>query len=98
MTLTVGDKFWVWNPMTICALTWAMFLAVWIALADNIGHDNFAYCRAGPGGGHIHTNPCNTLYAAFALSIFEWVLLSVSLAHGVDLLRKGRANTKSENV
>lgn len=57
-------------------INWGMFLAVWIALAQQISSDN-SYCTA-PDGGHLHTKPCNTIYSACALAVVNWILFTIS--------------------
>jgi hypothetical protein len=56
-------------------INWALFLAVWVALADNIGKKTFC---ADPSGGLSHVKECDTLYAAFAFAICEWILFTVT--------------------
>src|SRR5947207_9404630 len=57
-------------------INWGMFLAVWIALAEQISC-NTSFCAA-PGGGHLHTKQCKTIYSACALAIVSWILFTIS--------------------
>ena len=73
----------------------ALFLAVWIALADNISC-NTSYCRVTYRGSRSFIRPCQTIYAAFAFAIVEWLLFLATFAgaiRGVVRERK-RAGTK----
>jgi hypothetical protein len=66
-----------WIVLLLEFINWGLFLAVWIGLADAISCDT-GHC-ADPSGGHLHINPCNTLYGAFGLSIAVWILFTLSL-------------------
>ena len=56
---------------------WAMFLAVWIALAVNIGRKDWC---VDPDGSHSRSRECDTIYAAWAFAIVEWILFTATLA------------------
>ena len=58
-----------------------MFLAVCIVLAEQISCDN-TVCAA-PGGRHLNTYPCQTIYAALAFAITTWLLFGISI--GLEL-------------
>src|SRR5947207_13918002 len=57
-------------------LNWALFLAIWIVLAEQISCDS-SFCSL-PGGGHSTIDPCNTIYAALAFAVTGWVMFTVS--------------------
>src|SRR5579859_8057633 len=71
----------------------ALFLAVWIVLAIEVSC-NTARC-SDPNGGHLHINPCNTLYGAFGLSIAVWILFTISLGFVSVAIRRERKETLS---
>ena len=77
-------------------LGWIMFLAVWIALAEQVSCDT-ARCAA-PGGGHLHTKPCSAVYAALAFAVMEWILFTVSFIMVANNMwrNKEQNNTKGE--
>jgi len=78
--------------LTLEILNWFMFLAAWIALAEQISCDT-AQCAA-PGGGHLHIRPCDSIYAAFAFAIVEWILFTTSLVLVTNHIRFGRDETR----
>ena len=75
---------------------------VWISLTVELSSQP-KYCTK-PDGGRLWTEPCNTLYAAYALSIFLWVLFCISYAYvalamlqqAVEALRQRQANERSK--
>ena len=70
-------------------INWAMFFAVWIAIAVNIGKDQ--ECVA-PTGGHSHSRECNTIYTALAFAILDWILFSVTFGAVAYAVATGREN------
>jgi hypothetical protein len=74
-----------------------MFLAAWIAISVNIGKKQA--CVA-PSGGHSHIRPCDTIYAAVAFAIVEWLLWCATLfgvGTGLSAGRTSRIGTKTTN-
>ena len=77
-------------------INWAMFLAVWIALAENISC-NTSYCRVTYQGPRSFIKPCQTIYAAFAFAIFAWLLYCWSFGAAVyALFTKEEARPEKE--
>jgi hypothetical protein len=64
-----------------------MFLAAWIAISVNIGKKQVCVDE---NGDHSHIRPCDTIYAAIAFAIVEWLLWSATL-FGVFTGVSGRA-------
>jgi len=60
---------------------WAVFLALWIAIAVDISGDS-SHCSV-VSGEHSSDTPCQTMYAAFAFTIAGWVLFSHALTESV---------------
>jgi hypothetical protein len=74
---------------------WAMFFAAWIAISVNIGKKQAC---ADVDGGHSHIRPCDTIYAAVAFAIVEWLLWSATLFGvftGVSGTRRRGLGTKT---
>ena len=86
-----------WNSITPEFFHIVVWGVVWISLSVELSSQP-KYCTK-PDGSHLWTEPCNTLYAAYALSIFLWVLFCISygyvamamLQQAVDKLRERRA-------
>jgi hypothetical protein len=68
-------------------LGWGMFLAAWMCLSVDIASDT-SYCSVRESGHHYpgprYKTPCNTMYAAYAFALVEWMLFTVSLAYVVS--------------
>lgn len=82
-------------PLLIVALdliNWCMFIAVWIALAVNIGSKS-NYCSVSiEKGGHSGSVPCQTIYAALAFAILGWLLFTHSLTRTLQDILEKKAN------
>jgi len=91
-----------WTSMSLEFFNWVVFGVAWISLSVELSSQP-TYCTT-PNGSRLWTEPCNTLYAAYALSIFGWVLFCTSyayvayamLAQAVDQLREKQANERSK--
>ena len=81
--------------LAVDLINWAMFLAVWIALAQQISSST-SFCST-PGGGNLTTAPCNTIYAALAFAIVCWLLFSISCAMTIkQMMRENRRGGEKE--
>ena len=92
-----------WNSLTPEFINWIAFGTVWISLSVELSSQP-KYCT-NHSGGRLYTEPCNTLYAAYGLSIVLWVLFCISYAYvavamfrqAVDGIRRERGNSGSRS-
>ena len=68
-----------WNCFTHECINWFVFGTVWISLSVELSSQP-KYCTA-KSGGRLYSEPCNTLYAAYGMSIALWVLFSITCAY-----------------
>ena len=74
---------------------WGMFLAVWIAIATDLGKKKDGFCVS-VDGGHSHSRECNTLYAAFACAIANSILFGITLATVIYAIFRVKDNAIEE--
>lgn len=68
-----------WKIFRMEAIQWGLFLAIWIVDSVDLSCDT-QYCVA-HNGDRLFTKPCNCYYAAYALSLFAWLLFSTTFAY-----------------
>jgi len=89
-----------WNSVTPEVLHLIGWGVVWISLSVELSSQP-KYCTKRDGS-RLWTEPCNTLYAAYALSIFLWMLFCISFGYvmlvmlrkAVDKLRERQTSEK----
>ena len=61
-----------------------MFLGVWICLSVDMA-SNTSYCSIRKSGFRYpaprYTTACNTMYAAYAFALVEWILFTISFCY-----------------
>jgi hypothetical protein len=85
-----------WNCLTDEFIDWVVFGIVWASLSVELSSQP-KYCTTKTGG-RFYSDPCNTLYAAYGMSIALWVLFSVSWIYVALTILRQVVETKREQV
>ena len=85
-----------WNCLTDEFIDWIAFGIVWISLSVELS-SRPKYCTSKIGG-RLYSGPCNTLYAAYGMSIALWVLFSITYTYVALAILRRPVEAKREKV